>query len=113
MERNVRPLPRRVHFVTDGDRGFTLDQIHAIEGSDIIYSELHERVTDENRLAVLPAVAIMRTAAELPVVGREFCPEIVSQLTRGTNVFRTGLVEALVEEPYGGPAPVLSHPEAH
>ena len=106
MDRHVHPLPRRVHFVTDNDRGFTLNEIHVVEGSDIIYSELHERVTDLDRLAVLPAVAIMRTADELPVVGREFCPEIVSQLTRGTNVFHSGRVEALVEEPHGGPAPL-------
>jgi hypothetical protein len=106
MDTRLHPLPRRVHFVTDTDRGYTLDEIHAVEGSGIIYSELHERATDEGRTAILPAVAIMRTADDLPEVGREFTPEIVSHLTRGTNVFRTGRVEALMEEPYAGPPPV-------
>jgi hypothetical protein len=104
-----RPLPRRIHFVTDTDRGFTLDQIHIVEGSDIIYSELHERLTDGDRIPVLPAVAIMRTLDDLPAVGRDFNPEIVSELTRGTNVFCAGRVEALTEEPYFGPPPVMSH----
>jgi len=102
MERPVRRLPRRVHFVTDTDRGYTLDQIHAIEGSGIIYSELHERATDKAQAAILPAVAIMRTADDLPRVGRPFTPEIVSHLTRGTNVFQAGCVEALTEEPVPG-----------
>ncbi len=106
MDARLHPLPRRVHFVTDTDRGYTLDQIHAVEGTGIIYSELHERVTDADKLSVLPAVAIMRTAEDLPAVGRDFTPEIVSHLTRGTNVLNAGRVEALMEEPYAGPPPV-------
>jgi hypothetical protein len=87
MERPARLLPLRVHFVTDADRGYTLEQIHSIEGSGIIYSELHERATDADELSILPATAIMRTAGDLPDVGRPFTPEIVSHLTRETNVF--------------------------
>jgi hypothetical protein len=97
--RTPRLLPRRIHFVTDADRGYTLDQIHAVEGSGIIYSELHERAGDADHIAVLPAVAIMRTADDLPAIGRDFTPEIVSDITRGTNVFCAGRVEALTEEP--------------
>jgi hypothetical protein len=106
MDTRLHPLPRRGPFVTDADRGYTLDQIHAVEGTGMIYSELHERATDTDRLSILPAVAIMRTADDLPVVGRDFTPEIVSHLTRGTNVLNAGRVEALMEEPYGGPPPV-------
>jgi hypothetical protein len=102
MERPARPLPLRVHFVTDADRGYTLDQIHAIEGSGMIYSELHERATDADQLSILPAIAIMRTADDLPCVGRPFTPEIVSHLTQGTNVFKCGRVEALTEETQAG-----------
>ena len=107
MDARLHPLPRRVHFVTDTDRGYTLNEIHAVEGTDIIYSELHERLTDTDRLSILPAVAIMRTADDLPAVGRDFTPEIVSQLTRGTNVLNAGRVEAMTEEPYCGSPPVL------
>jgi hypothetical protein len=106
MDARLRPLPRRVHFVTDADRGYTLDEIHAVEGTGIIYSELHERVTDADRLSILPAVAIMRTADDLPAVGRDFTPEIVSHLTRGTNVLNAGRVEAMMEESHAGLAPV-------
>ena len=102
----ARPLPRRIHFVTDTDRGFTLDHIHAVAGSDLIYSELHERVTDSHLIPVLPAVAIFRTTDDLPAVGLDFSPEIVSVITRGTNVFCAGRVEALAEEPYFGPPSV-------
>lgn len=101
-----RTLPRRIHFVTESDRGYTLDQIHRVEGSDVICSELHERLTDARRIPTLPATAIMRTADDLPKVGRDFNPEIVSGLTRETMVFRAGRVEALTEEPYFGPPPV-------
>ena len=91
-------LPRRVYFVTDADRGYTLDRIHAVEGSDIVYGELHQRGTDEDKVPLLPALAIMRTSADLPEVGRDFTPELVSHLTRGTTVFKAGGVEALMEE---------------
>ena len=67
-------LPRRVYFVTDADRGYTLDRIHTVEGSDIVYGELHQRATDEEKVPLLPALAIMRTSADLPAVGREFTP---------------------------------------
>jgi hypothetical protein len=106
MDVRRRPLPRRVHFVTDTERGYTLDQIRFVEGSDMVYSELHERATDRQQLAILPAVAIMRTPDELPQVGRDFTPEVVSELTQGTNLFNAGRVEALTEEPYFGPPPV-------
>jgi hypothetical protein len=98
MDRPPRGLPQRVHFITDSDRGYTLTSIRRVPGSDIIYSELAERPTDDHQLAVLPAVAIMRTADDLPAVGREFTPEIVSDLIRGTGVLRTGVVEFVSED---------------
>jgi hypothetical protein len=104
-ERDVPPggmprsaLPRRVHFITDSDRGFTLEQIRTVRGGDIIYGELHERPTDEQPHRLLPGIAIMRSADELPTVGRPFNPEIVTDITRGTTVLRTGLVEIVSED---------------
>ena len=95
---NGRAVPRRVHFITDADRGYTLARIRTIPGSGIIYSELYERPTDEKPQPILPAVAIMRTPDDLPTVGRQFSPEIVTDRTRGTCVLRTGLVEIVTEE---------------
>ena len=91
-------VPRRVHFITDSDRGYTLEQIRTVRGSDIIYGELHERPTDEQPHRLLPAIAIMRTVDDLPTVGRPFSPEIVTDITRGTTVLRTGLVEIVSED---------------
>ena len=99
-DREVPPrgLPRRVHFITDADRGYTLKRIRTLAGSGIIYGELHERPTDEQPQPLLPAVAIMRTPDDLPTVGRPFSPEIVTDMARGTTVLRTGLVEIVTEE---------------
>ena len=93
-----RGLPRRVHFITDADRGYTLKRIRTVAGSGIIYGELHERPTDERPQPLLPAVAIMRTPDDLPTVGRPFSPEIVTDMTRGTTVLRTGLVEIVSDD---------------
>jgi len=41
----------------------------------------------------------MRTADELPVIGRSFSPEIVNEAIRGTAVLHTGRVEIVWEEP--------------
>lgn len=91
-------VPLMVHFITDSDRGYTLSGIRSVHGSDIVYGELHERPTDERPQRLLPAIAIMRTADDLPTVGRPFSPEIVTDLTRGTTVLRTGRVEIVTEE---------------
>lgn len=98
MDARDYPMPLRVHFITDSDRGYTLEGLRSVRGSDIIYGELHERPTDERPQRLLPAIAIMRTADDLPTVGRPFSPEIVSDLTRGTTVLRTGRVEIVTEE---------------
>ena len=98
MEARDRSLPVRVHFITDSDRGYTLEGLRSVRGSDIIYGELHERPTDERPQRLLPALAIMRTADDLPTVGRPFSPEIVADLTRGTTVLRTGRVEIVTED---------------
>jgi hypothetical protein len=98
MDARDQAMPLRMHFITDSDRGYTLSGIRSVRGSDIIYAELHERPTDERPQRVLPAIAIMRTADDLPTVGRPFSPEIVTDLTRGTTVLRTGRVEVVTEE---------------
>ena len=98
MDAREYSMPLRVHFITDSDRGYTLSGLRSVRGSDIIYGELHERPTDERPQRVLPAIAIMRTADDLPTVGRPFSPEIVTDLTRGTTVLRTGCVEIVTEE---------------
>jgi len=98
MDAREYSMPLRVHFITDSDRGYTLSGLRSVRGSDIIYGELHERPTDERPQRVLPAIAIMRTADDLPTVGRPFSPEIVTDLTRGTTVLRTGRVEIVTEE---------------
>ncbi len=97
--RRHRPMPRRVHFITDADRGYTLEQIRSAPGSAIVYGELHQRPTDERLQRSLPAIAIMRTADELPVVGRSFSPEILNDAVRGTAVLHTGRVEIVWEDP--------------
>ena len=98
MDARDSSLPPRMHFVTDSDRGYTLEGLRSVRGSDIIYGELHERPTDQRPQRLLPAIAIMRTADDLPTVGRPFSPEIVTDLTRGTTVLRTGRVEAVTDE---------------
>jgi hypothetical protein len=98
MDARDPSLPLRMHFVTDADRGYTLEGLRSVRGSDIIYGELHERPTDERPQRLLPAIAIMRTADDLPTVGRPFSPEIVTDLTRGTTVLRTGCVEVVTNE---------------
>ena len=98
MDARDHPMPLCVHFITDADRGYTLSGLRSVHGSDIIYGELHERPTDERPQPVLPAIAIMRTADDLPTVGRPFSPEIVTDLTRGTTVLRTGRVEIVTKE---------------
>ena len=98
MDARDRAMPLQVHFITDSDRGYTLSGIRSVRGSDIVYGELHERPTDERPQRVLPAIAIMRTADDLPTVGRPFSPEIVTDLTRGTTILRTGRVEIVTEE---------------
>ena len=91
--------PRRVHFITDADCGYTLEQIRTAPGSSILCAELHQRPTDERRQRTLPAIAIMRSADELPAVGRSFSPEILSDAIRGTAVLHTGCVEIVWEDP--------------
>ncbi len=98
MDARDSSLPPRMHFVTDSDRGYTLEGLRSVRGSDIIYGELHERPTDQRPQRLLPAIAIMRTADDLPTVGRPFSPEIVTDLTRGTTVLRTGRVEVVTNE---------------
>lgn len=95
-------VPRRVHFITDTDCGYTLEQIRQAPGSGILYAELHQRPTDETLLRSLPAIAIMRTADELPAVGRSFRPEILNDAVRGTAVLHTGRVEIVWEDPPSG-----------
>jgi hypothetical protein len=92
-------VPRRVHFITDADCGYTLAPLRRAPGSGILYAELHQRPTDEQRQRSLPAIAIMRTADELPAAGRSFSPEIVSDAIRGTAVLHTGRVEIVWEDP--------------
>lgn len=98
MQARDHSVPLRVHFITDADRGYTLERLRTIQGSGIIYGELHERPTDEQPQPILPALAIIRTQDDLPSVGREFSPEIVTDRTRGTCILRTGLVEIVTEE---------------
>ena len=98
-ERRLRGVPRRIHFITDADCGYTLDQIRAVPGSHILYAELHQRPTDDHRQRSLPAIAVMRSADELPTVGRAFSPEILTAAIRGTAALSTGRVEIVWEEP--------------
>jgi hypothetical protein len=102
-------VPRRVHFITDSDCGYTLEQIRTAPGSGILYAELHQRPTDEQRQRSLPAIAIMRTADELPAIGRSFSPEILSEAIRGTAILGTGRVEIVWEEP---PSRLIDEAEA-
>jgi hypothetical protein len=99
MSAQSRELPRMVQFITDQDCGYTLDEIHTVLGTSLIYGELRERPTDEHPRLGQPVIAIMRSPAELPTEGRQFSPEIVTEFTRGTNVLRTGRVEAVTEDP--------------
>ena len=98
-ERRLRGTPRRIHLVTDADCGYTLEEIRAVPGSHILYAELHQRPTDDRRQRSLPAIAVMRSTAELPTVGREFTPEILTDAVRGTTALSTGRVEMVWEEP--------------
>ncbi|NLE22941.1 MAG: hypothetical protein GX624_09205 [Actinobacteria bacterium] len=101
-ERRLRAVPRRIHFITDADCGYTLQQIRAVPDSDILYAELHQRPTDGRRQRALPALAIMRSPDELPTVGRAFTPEILADALRGTAPLHTGRVEIVWEEPPSG-----------
>jgi hypothetical protein len=91
--------PQRVHFITDSDCGYTLNQIRFAPGGGILYGELHQRPTDEHLHRALPAIAIVRTPEELPTVGLRFSPEILTDVSRGTAVLHTGRVEIVSEEP--------------
>jgi hypothetical protein len=88
-----------MHFITDSDRGYSLKDIRAISGTSLIYSELHERPTDEHPQGVLPALAVMRSRADLPTTGRPFNAEIVTNDVRGTVILSTGTVEVVSEDP--------------
>ncbi len=101
-ERRLRGVPGRIHFITDADCGYTLQQIRAVPGSDILYAELHQRPTDGRRQRALPALAIMRSLDELPTVGHAFTPEILADALRGTAALSTGRVEIVWEEPPSG-----------
>lgn len=99
MARPACDSPLRVHFITDADRGYTLSQIRVAPDGGLLYGELHQRPTDERLHRALPAVAILRSADELPTVGRRFRPEILSSIARSTVVLDTGRVEIVWEDP--------------
>jgi hypothetical protein len=95
----LRGVSRRMHFITDADCGYTLENIRAVPGSHMLYAELHQRPTDDHRQRSLPAIAVMRSTDELPTVGRAFSPQILTAAIRGTAVLSTGRVEIVWEDP--------------
>jgi hypothetical protein len=95
----LRGVARRMHFITDADCGYTLENISEVPGSHILYAELHQRPTDDHRQGSLPAIAVMRSSDELPTVGRAFSPQILTPALRGTAALSTGLVEIVWEDP--------------